>query len=264
MGQPIRNIPKVQVNNVGIYQIPNWQIQQPFVPNFNPVTNHIGFPIVDMPGCVNMHKDNRRDGKPWDRDLVNQDPKGSTTLCPHGEYPTYNAMDYEPEQLTIIREQEAPPVSAPPPPPESPDTPDTKDTAPKDPPCPGPNALRIGDIATNQKEKVSGHELRVNPQNPGGAKICVTLYTDIPPVEQYLPSTQVAATTAVIGVTAATSALFAKPLADLILRVVKPAVKKVISKIQTSVGKTPDRPSRDLVRANAYRQKKGLPPLKLR
>ena len=116
MGQPIPNIPTVQVHSVGIYQIPNWQIRQPFVPNFNPVTNQLGFPIVDMPGCVNMHKDNRRDGKPWDRDLVNQDPKGSTTLCPHGEYPTYNAMDYEPEQMTIITEQEAPPVASSPPP----------------------------------------------------------------------------------------------------------------------------------------------------
>ena len=151
-----------------------------------------------------------------------------------------------------------------------PEVPETKvpETPPVkgDPECPGPNALRVGDIATNQKERVSGHELRVNPQNPGGAKICVVLYEDIPPVEQFLPTGQVATTTAVIGVTAASSALLAKPLADLILRVVKPAVKKVISKIQTTVGKTPthDRPSLSLMKTNAYRQKKGLPPLKKR
>ena len=236
MGQPIRNIPNIQLNNVGIYQIPNWQIRQPFVPNFNPVTNHIGFPIVDMPGCVNMHKDNRRDGKPWDRDLVNQDPKGSTTLCPHGEYPTYNAMDYEPEQLTIIREQEAPPVSAPPPPPESPDTPDTKDTAPKDPPCPGPNALRIGDVAQNQKEKVSGYELQPDPVNQG-KKICITLYEHIGAAEQFLPTPQVASTTAVIATVATGSALLAKPLADLLLRVFRPAIKKAIGTVQKILGK---------------------------
>ena len=236
MGQPIRNIPNIQLNNVGIYQIPNWQIRQPFVPNFNPVTNHIGFPIVDMPGCVNMHKDNRRDGKPWDRDLVNQDPKGSTTLCPHGEYPTYNAMDYEPEQLTIIREQEAPPVSAPPPPPESPDTPDTKDTAPKDPDCPGPNALRIGDVAQNQKEKVSGYELQPDPVNQG-KKICITLYEDIGAAEQFLPTPQVASTTAVIATVATGSALLAKPLADLLLRVFRPAIKKAIGTVQKILGK---------------------------
>ena len=238
MGQPIPNIPTVQVHSVGIYQIPNWQIRQPFVPNFNPVTNQLGFPIVDMPGCVNMHKDNRRDGKPWDRDLVNQDPKGSTTLCPHGEYPTYNAMDYEPEQMTIKTEQEAPPVasSPPPEPPGSPETPDTKDTAPKDPPCPGPNAQRIGDIAQNQKEKVSGFELQPDPVNPG-KKICVVLYEDISPAEQFLPTPQVASTTAVIATVATGSALLAKPLADLMLRVFRPAIKKAIGTIQKVLGK---------------------------
>ena len=238
MGQPIPNIPNVQVNNVGIYEIPYWQIQQPYVPNFNPVTNQLGFPIVDMPGCVNMHKDNRRDGKPWDRDLVNQDPKGSTTLCPHGQYPSYSAMDYEPEQMTIITEQEAPPVasSPPPDPPGSPETPDTKDTAPKDPPCPGPNAQRIGDIAQNQKEKVSGFELQPDPVNPG-RKICITLYEDIGAVEQFLPTPQVASTTAVIATVATGSALLAKPLADLLLRVFRPAIKKAIGTVQKILGK---------------------------
>ena len=42
MGQPI---PNIQVQNIGIYQIPSWQITQPYVPNVYPVTNHMGFPI---------------------------------------------------------------------------------------------------------------------------------------------------------------------------------------------------------------------------
>ena len=51
-------------------------------------------------------------------------------------------------------------------------------------------------------------------------------------VAQYLPTAQVATTTAAIAVTAASSALLAKPLADLLLKVIKPAViKKVIAKI---------------------------------
>ena len=250
---PIREI---EINNIGVRDVNVYTFPTPhaFVP-YQPVTAEIGTPIVNIPGCVEAHEFSDRNDK-----IIEDDSSTVKTFCDAG-VPSYNAMNFEPEQLLITRPQQVPVVA----PPEVPETkvPETPKVD-KDPPCPGPKALRIGDIATNQKEKVSGHELRVNPQNPGGAKICVTLYTDIPPVEQYLPRTQVAATTAVIGVTAATSALFAKPLADLILRVVKPAVKKVISKIQTSVGKTPDRPSRDLVRANAYRQKKGLPPLKLR
>ena len=238
MGQPIPNIPNVQVHSVGIRQVPNWQIRQPFVPNFNPVTNYLGFPIVDMPGCVNMHKDNRwhKSGRPVDKDLVNQDPKGSTTLCPHGQYPSYNAMDYEPEQMTIIREQEAPPIAPPPDPPDAPETPDTADTAPKDPPCPGPNAQRIGDIAQNQKEKVSGFELQPDPVNPG-RKICVVLYEDIGAAEQFLPTPQIASTTAVIATVATGSALLAKPLADLMLRVFRPAIKKAVGTVQKILGK---------------------------
>ncbi len=264
--EPIRNIPTIQVYGGGIYDIPtipSWQIRQPFLPNFDPVTNYIGFPIIDIPGCVKAHKDNKRhvNGVPIDKSLVENDPEAVMTLCPDGSYPTFNAMDYEPEQLTIIRETPPPPVSPPPDPPGSPETPEPPNTAVKDPPCPGPNAPRIGDIAANQKEKVSGFELQKDPINPTGAKICVVLYEDIGPVQQYLPTPQVASTTAVIATVATGSALLAKPLADLLMKVVKPVVKKAMTKIQTILGKTPYRPTRSEILANEYRKKKDLLPL---
>ena len=236
MSDPIRNIPNIQVQTVGTHYIPSWQIQQPSVPNFNPITNYIGFPIIDMPGCVTMHKDNRRNGKPWDRNLVPDDPEGAMTICPAGQYPSYDAMNYEPEQMTIIREQKAPPIAPPPEPPDSPETPDTGKTGIEDPPCPGPNAQRIGDVAQNQKEKVSGFELQKDPANPG-RKICVVLYEDIAVTEQFLPTPQVAATTAAIATVATGSALLAKPLADLLLKVFRPAIKKAIGAIQKVLGK---------------------------
>ena len=99
-------IEEIGVPNVTIPQIVqrDWLIGVPFVPNNDPpVTLQLGFPIVEMPGCVTMHKDNKDhvSGRPFDRDLVNQDPKGTTTLCPHGEYPSYEAMDYQPENLVV-------------------------------------------------------------------------------------------------------------------------------------------------------------------
>ncbi len=254
-------IPNIQVQNIGIYQIPSWQIRQPYVPNFNPVTNYIGFPIVDIPGCVAMHKDNKRNGKPWDRNLVTDDPEGAMTICPDGSYPTFNAMDYEPEQMTIVTETPPPPISAPPEPPGTPDTPDTPDTTPKDPPCPGPNAQRVGSLGPNEKEKISGYELQPDPVNPG-KKICVVLYEDIGAVEQFLPSAQVASTTAVIATVAGASALLAKPLADLLLRVFRPAIKQALTKANAILGKSPSKPHRSDLRANEYRKKKDLPPLK--
>ena len=173
-------------------------------------------------------------------------------------------MNYEPEQLVMTYEQKAPPVAPPPDPPDSPETPDTKDAAPKDPDCPGPNAPRIGDVAQNQTEKVSGHELQNDPVNPG-KKICVVLYEDITAVEQYLPTPQVASTTAVIATVATGSALLAKPLADLLLRVFRPAIKKAIGTFQKILGKEPknelslrERMIQQRDRTKAIRQLRGM------
>ena len=261
---PIRNIPNIQVYNVGVYRIPNWQIRQPFVPNFNPVTNYIGFPVVDMPGCVKAHKDNQyhKSRRPVDKSLVENDPGKAMTLCPDGSYPAFSAMDYQPEEcysncpppLQVVTERNDPP-----PPPAGADS-DTSDV-PTDPPCPAPNQPRIGSLGPNEKEKVSGYELQPDPVRPG-KKICVILYEDIGPVEQFLPSPQVATTTAAIATVAGASALLAKPLAEILTRTFKPVIKQVLTKVNAILGKSPSKPHRSDLRANEYRKKKGLPPLK--
>ena len=227
----------------------------PNVPsNHPPITTHIGFPIVEIPGCVKMHKDNKDHVTrlPFDHDLVNQDEKGSTTLCPHGEYPSYDAMDYTPEQLIIQRETPPPPVS-PPPEIEPPELPDTGDIGGKEEvACPGPGQLRVGDITQSGDERVIGHELSVD------GKICTTLYEPTTAVEKFLPSTNQATTTLAVAVIA-TAGAAATPL---ILRIVKPVLTKIWKTIQKKLGKKVDKPTRAEIKANEYRQKKGLPPLK--
>jgi hypothetical protein len=226
----------------------DWMVNPPSaIPPAVPVTVEIGNPVVYMPGCVEVNKENLEKPPNQNQSLVNDDPRQNLVLC-DGEMPAYNPINYDPrklriEDLTPPREEEeyehiryngegngfggaAEAV---------PETPPTKTE--EDPPCPGPNAQRIGDVAQNQTEKVSGFELQVDPRNPDGAKICVTLYEDIGAVEQFLPTPQVAATTATIAVVATSSALLAKPLADLLLKVVKPAVKKAIGKVQKMLGK---------------------------
>ena len=262
MERLVSEIPEIGVANInvrGVY-IPQNRVNVNDIPNIHPpVTLDLGFPIVEMPGCVESHQDNQTKGKPWDRDLVNDDPAGSTVLCPNGQYPSYNAMNFEPENLppTIV----AIPNSEVPPAPEvaAPAIPKT-DTK-EDPPCPPPNAPRIGDVSQSGDEAVSAFELQIDPANPT-EKICVTLYEPLTVVEKYLPSAQVVTTTAGIAAAATTSALLAKPLADLLLKVVKPVVKKLLTKVQTLLGKTPAKPSRSEVIADQYRLKKGLPPLK--
>ena len=167
-------------------------------------------------------------------------------------------MNYEPDQLTITYETKAPPVAPPPEPDiDTPETPSIPKTGDEEVPCPGPNAPRIGDVAQNQKEKVSGYELQKDPANPA-KQICVVLYEDIGVIEAYLPSANVATTTAAIATVAGASALLAKPLADLLLRVFKPAIKQVLNKVDKILGKTPYHPSQSEIRTNEYRVKKGL------
>jgi len=226
----VEPIQEIGIPNVTIPQVVqrDWLIGVPFVPNNDPpVTLQLGFPIVEMPGCVTMHKDNKDhvSGRPFDRDLVNQDPKGTTTLCPHGEYPTYEAMDYQPENLVITRETPPPPV-APPPEVEAPPVPDTGNIAKdKEIECPAPNQPRVGDLTQNGEERVTGHEIQ-NGQ-------CVVLYESTTVVEKYLPSTNQVSTTAAIAVVATASAA-ATPL---LLRVIKPIIKKTVDTIKKKLGK---------------------------
>ena len=259
-------IPEIGVGNIGIGNV---GIGQPYVtsvfyiaepaewmlnpsasvPPAPPVTIDIGIPVVDVPGCVETHKENLERPPNKNESLVNDDPRQSVVLCDAG-MPAYTPMDYDTRRLKI--EEVTPPpeeeeyqhrggyggdgggIGA------AAEPPDTKSPDPlEDPPCPGPNAPRIGDAAQNEIERVSGFELQINPADPDGVKICVVLYEDIPGPSQFLPSPQMAATTASIAIVATSSALLAKPLADLLLKIVKPAVKKMIGKIQKMMGKKP-------------------------
>jgi hypothetical protein len=247
------NIPNVVIPQFGTNEV--WLNDVPFVPSNNPpVTTQIGFPIVEIPGCVKMHKDNQDKvtRMPFDHDLVNQDEDGTTTLCPHGEYPTYDAMDYTPEQLIIQRET-PPPDIAPPPEIEPPELPDTGDIGGKEEvACPGPGNLRVGDLTQAGDEKVIGHELSAD------GKICTTLYEPTTAVEKFLPSTNQASTTLAVAVIA-TAGAAATPL---ILRIIKPIIKKITDTIKKKLGKKVGRPSLSEIKTNKYREKKGLPPLK--
>ena len=248
-------VPNITIPNVVSNQ--HWLKSIPNVPsNHPPITTQIGFPIVEIPGCVKMHKDNKDHvtRMPFDHDLVNQDEDGVTTLCPHGEYPTYDAMEYTPEQLIIQRETPPPPVE-PPPEIEPPEIPDTGDIGGKeDVPCPGPGNLRVGDLTQSGDERVVGHELSED------GKICTTLYEPTSAVEKFIPSTNQATNALAIAVIA-TAGATATPI---ILRIVKPILTKIWKTIQKKMGKKVDMPTRAEIQANKYREKKGLPPLKKR
>ena len=241
-----------QINDVGVNEINVFRIEVPQIYSLPPAVQtvpfilNIGSPVVNMPGCVKYHPDaadNRQTPN-----LIEDDSSGSRVLC-DADYPTYDAMDYTPEELNIYVETPPPAVQPPPDPPGAPEVPDTSNVG-EETPCPAPNQPRVGDLTQDGSEKVVGHELQ--------GTTCVVLYEPTTVAEKYLPSTNQVSTTASIAVVA-TAAAAATPL---LLRVVKPVIKKIWTTVQKKLGKTPPKLTRMDIKTNQYRQSKGLPPLK--
>ena len=250
------SIPLIHVDDLGSVQIqnvtvPNYHVHQPNVNHLTPpVVVNIGNPIIDMPGCVKAHQDNQyhKSGLPIDRNLVEDDPDQAMTVC-DATIPSYDAMNYEPEQLIFTREAEVPDIAPPP------DTPQPEVTPPDIPKeeeieCPAPNQPRVGDLTQDGSEKVIGHELQ--------GTTCVVLYEPTTAVERFLPSTNQVSVTASIAVVATASAA-ATPL---LLRVIKPIIKKATDTIKKKFGGKIHKPSMSEIQTNKYREKKGLPPVK--
>ena len=246
--EPIGLIPNINIQQIGVR---TWLYQIPAIPNNHPpVTLQLGFPIVELPGCVESHQDNKINSSnlPLDRDLVNDDPNGVTILCPNGEYPSYEAMNFEPEQVVPTAPAPPPPVAPP-----APEVPPTGDLGKKEEvPCPGPSQLRVGDVTQSGDERVVGHRLLED------GKTCETLYEPTTTLEKYIPPVNQISTVTALAVVA-TAGAAATPL---LIRIIRPVVKKIWATIQKKLGKEVKRPSMSEVKTNKYREKKGLPPIK--
>ena len=250
-------IPEINVDQVGIPDIPKWLTSSPpqAIPIYPPVTQQIGVPIIDIPGCVEAHEQD--DGK--NQNLRGDDPKGVKTYC-DGQMPSFNPIDYNKDKLKYEYEPTVPPVR----PPEKPETKTPKAETPKPPTpkieCPTrEQQLKnpVGKILEGNK-KITGYEI------VGKECLMVTEQLTIPDqIIGNIPNAGKVTTTASIAVVATTSALLAKPLADLLLKAVKPAVKKVMKKIAAIRGKTApvesvkERQDQQRIRSHAIRKLKG-------
>ena len=229
----------------------------PLVPAAPPVVLEVGLPVVDIPGCVEAHEKSDKNDN-----LLEDDPKGIKTFC-DGQTPSFNPIQYEPERLVPTNPAPVPKTESPEKPvPEVPKTPEVKpppvNTAKID--CPTrEQELKnpVGKILKGN-EKITGYEL------VGKECLMVTEKLSIPDqIVGNIPNAGAVTTTASIAVVATTSALVAKPLADLLLRVVKPTVKKIIKKIAAIRGKkTPtlsvrDRRDQQRLYSHALRKLKG-------
>jgi len=230
-------IPDIRINNlrigdVEIPEMPRWLTTDPPValPIYPPVTQELGTPIVNIPGCVEAHKDNSENVN-----LKDEDDKGTMTLCDAGT-PSFRPIDYDASRLDLEQEPPKPPAYKPPPKPETPEAPAPKAPKTKEEMVECPTRAQqlkdpVGKILEGNK-KITGYEM------VGKECLPVMEQLSIPDqIIQNIPSAGMVTTTASIAVVATSSALLAKPLADLLLKVVKPVVKKVMKKVAVLRGK---------------------------
>ena len=185
-----------EIRTIGINEIRSWNGPAPMsVPTAPPVTVNIGVPIVDLP--------------------------------------SFNAMDYRPEELVFDPVAPVPETSTPETPqaptPTTPNLPKPKTAIDEDPRCPPLRAKEVGVLVQNGSKRIKGYEIQEDGK-------CVVLYESIKLPEQMinavpsLPAATTVALTASVGVAAGLATPF-------LLKVIKPAVKKGLTKVSKAFGK---------------------------
>lgn len=206
------------------------------IPREPPITLQLGFPVADIPGCVET-----RNSQPGNQEAYSNDPRGNVTIC-DGTMPSFRPLGFTPntaglqeaKQPTLnlgakkTAERQHQPNKAPLPPSALLDT----STVATELPCPPPDAIPLGAKNKSQTAVIIGYE-----QIDGK---CEAIYEPlgIPTIiGNYLPGAPVVITTAAIAAVATTAAIAAKPLGDFLLKAIKPTVKKTIKKIKERMGK---------------------------
>jgi len=222
-------IKEIKIRSLDIPPVPDWLMNYPqSIPPVVPVTQNIGTPIVNLPGCIEAHEANN-----GSKTLQSDDPNGSLTYC-DGNVPSFNPINFEPNQILPTQKPKIdtrqPEVSKIP---ELPVGAAPATTAKVDCPTPAQAAKEpVGEYLEGFRKKVTGYQLIGNQ--------CIQITEKVPIPEQIiagLPSPGTVMTTGGIAVVATASALAAKPLADVLLKVIKPTVKKVMKKIAKIRGK---------------------------
>ena len=200
MSIPDLNIPEIQIQ-------PIFDFTKPV--DIIPLT-------INVPACTYQHRDIKNTGN---RNLLLDDPNGVFTVC-DAPFPSFNPMDYQPNNL--IMSEDTPIIPSDPEIPE-PKPPVTQKEAKKKEEffikCPAPQKdQRIGDFRNDKRlERVVGHKL-----NEDGSK-CITLYEATSFSEQYIPNVPAVTNAAAIAVVAAST--------PILINIIKPLVKQIITKL---------------------------------
>jgi hypothetical protein len=203
----MENIPNIDLRPISISPIRSLDIPSyvmtpsQSIPTAVPVTVQLGFPIVNLPGCVESNKEQN----PKNTALLQDDPNGTLTFC-DGSLPSFNPIDFNAEDYLQPSKAPVPPFK--------PSETDFKTPQIKPPSIP---KTEIPIIKTEEPENLVLEE-NIN-------------------IVDYLPPVEAVVSTTVIAAAAATSALVARPLANFMLKIIRPVMKKVIKKVSNKFGK---------------------------
>ena len=198
-------IQKIEIREVYVPKIRTWEIQPP-------ILDLITKPVVDIPGCVDAHRNNLTG-------LINEDELGTYQACGTFNIPSFEPLEYNPADFQYTEPAKQQEQQQEQPPQQKPQIPQKKkDEELKIPPCPSNKEQKIGDFRNDKKlERVIGYERGQN-----GIE-CITLYEDVPFISQYIPSFK--------QFTGVFSLALVGCSAPIILNLVKPVVKNVIKKL---------------------------------
>jgi len=203
----MENIPNIEIRPISIRPIRSMDIPKyvmspsQSIPTAAPVTVNLGVPIVNLPGCVESNKEQN----PKNTALLKDDPNGTLTFC-DASLPSFNPIDFNAEDYLQPSKAPVPPYKPS----------ETNFTSPQ---IEVPIIPKTEIPITKTEEK----EVIIQEENIS--------------IIDYLPSTDAIISTTVIAAAAGTSALVARPLANLLLKIIRPIMKKIIKKVSTNFGK---------------------------
>jgi len=201
---PKIDIPQIQIKEIDIPKIRIWEIQRPTL-------DIIYKPVVDIPACVDAHRNNLPS-------LIGKDEKGTYQACGTFDIPSFEPLEYNPNKFIYTaplspQSQEPQEII-----PEQTKITETKKEKIKIEPCPSNKEQKIGDFRNDKKLlRVSGYKRGQN-----GIE-CITLYEDVPFIDQYIPSFK--------QFTGVFSLALVGCSAPIILNLIKPLVKNLIKKL---------------------------------
>jgi len=203
-------IPKINIKKVYIPKIRPWEVQKP-------ILDVIYNPVVNIPGCVDAHRNNLTG-------LINEDELGTYQACGTFSIPSFEPLDYNPanfqytapaKQTNKPQEQflqQQPKITE-----KIDDDDDMKPCPPKKP------QFRVGDYRNSSRiEKLLKWER-------GSDGSCNAIWQKVPFRESFIGTPQMLISTTLLGVVAGGSALLAPVIKKLISTIFK-QLKKRISK----------------------------------